>query len=76
VPELDPEDFKKIVYSSENYSIHKELVDDIINRIEKEVYTEDEPFARIGFRDENNGTTSYYSSNVTKTDAKMIDDWC
>ena len=42
----------------------------------REVYTEAEPFSRIGFRDENNGTTSYYSSNVTKDDAKFVDEWC
>lgn len=48
----------------------------IYEKIEREIYTEDEPFARIGFRDENNGTTSYYSSNITKDDAKMIDEWC
>jgi len=64
------------VRSSDNYSLHKDLVEDILTRIEREVYTEDEPFSRIGFRDENNGTTSYYSSNVTKDDAKFVDDWC
>lgn len=47
-----------------------------MEKIEKEIYTEDDPFARIGFRDENNGTTSYYSSNVTQADAKMVDAWC
>lgn len=41
-----------------------------------EVYTETEPFSRIGFRDENNGTTSYYSSNITQPEAKFIDEWC
>jgi hypothetical protein len=29
----------------------------------------------LGFRDDN-GTTSYYSSNVTSADAKKVDDFC
>jgi dipeptidyl-peptidase-3 len=29
----------------------------------------------IGFRD-NNGTSSYYSSNVTSEDAKVVDEFC
>lgn len=76
VPELGPDSFKKIVRSSENYEAHKEVLETILEKIELEVYTEDEPYSRIGFRDENNGTTSYYSSNVTKADAKMVDEWC
>jgi len=76
VPELDPSDFKAFVRASENYAIHKDVMEEIMNKIEREVYTEDEPFARLGFRDENNGTNSYYSSNITKDDAKMIDEWC
>jgi len=76
VPECDSDSFKQIVRSCENYEIHKDLIETILEKIEKEVYTEEEPFSRIGFRDENNGTTSYYSSNVTKADAKLIDEWC
>ena len=48
----------------------------IMEKIEDEVYMEDEPFYRIGFRDDNNGTTSYYSSNITKAEAEKIDAWC
>lgn len=47
-----------------------------MSKIEKEVFTEGEPCDKIGFKDENGGTTSYYSSNVTKDDASMIDSWC
>ena len=61
--------------ATENYEVHKELMETIMERIETEVFTESEPFYRIGFRDENKGTTSYYSSNVTKNEAKKIDDW-
>ena len=75
VPEIDPYSFKQFVRSSENYVDHKDLMETIMERIETEMFTESEPFSRIGFRDENNGTNSYYSSNVTKNEAKRIDDW-
>jgi dipeptidyl-peptidase III len=76
VPELDAEAFKTIVRSAESYELHREVMDLILEKIEREVFTEAEPFARLGFRDENNGTTSYYSSGVTKAEAKMVDEWC
>ena len=76
VPQLNADQFKKVYKASESYQVYSEKMDFLMEKIEKEVYTEEDPFARIGFRDENNGTTSYYSSNVTKDDAKMIDDWC
>lgn len=76
VPELDLEPFKHIVQASESYELHKDVMDTILEKIEREVYAEEEPFARIGFRDENNGTTSYYSSGVTQADAKLVDEWC
>lgn len=46
-----------------------------MERIEFEVFEEHEKFAHIGFRDENGGVNSYYSSNITKADAEMIDAW-
>jgi dipeptidyl-peptidase-3 len=70
VPELDPEAFKKIARASEHYAIQKDTIDTILSEIENVIYNEEEPFARIGFRDENNGTTSYYSSDITKEEAK------
>lgn len=76
VPELNPDDFKTVVRASENYDDYKDIVEEILEKIEFEVFNEEEPFQRIGFRDENNGTTSYYSSNITKDEAKMIDEWC
>ena len=69
MPELDPDAFKQFVRAAENYEVHKELMETIMEKIEHEVFTEDEPFFRIGFRDENNGTNSYYSSNITKNEA-------
>lgn len=76
MPQLDKESFLKVMRSSENYETHSDVMNSIFEKIEREVYTEEEPFFRIGFRDENKGTTSYYSSNVTKADAKLVDDLC
>jgi len=52
------------------------LIELLLEKIIFEVFIEDEPYSRIGFRDENNGTTTYYSSNVTSQEAKLIDEWC
>ena len=76
IPELKLDSFKQIVKSSENYEIHQDLIETILERIEEEIYNEGPGFSRIGFRDENGGTTSYYSSNVTAAEAKVIDEWC
>ena len=54
---------------------HGEIVQKIWDSISKEVYSEEDPFRSLGFRD-NNGTTSYYSSNVTSEDAKKVDEFC
>ena len=42
--------------------------------IAHEVYSEDPPYYKIGFNN-NNENSSYYSSNITKEEAKMIDDF-
>lgn len=76
VPQLSADKFKTVIKASEAYKQDAAKIDGIMERIEREVFTEAEPFAAIGFRDENKGTTSYYSSNVTKADAKWVDEWC
>lgn len=40
----------------------------------KEVYNESPPYYKIGFRD-NNENSSYYSSNITKSEASMVDEF-
>jgi hypothetical protein len=50
-------------------------LDTIWSKIEFEIYTEEKPLAHIGFPDDD-GQTSYYSSNVKKEDAKLIDEFC
>mmetsp|Transcript_6652 Transcript_6652/g.10692 ORF Transcript_6652/g.10692 Transcript_6652/m.10692 type:complete len:324 (-) Transcript_6652:909-1880(-) len=76
VPEVDAENFKKIIHASEAYKSQQQILDSILEKIEPEIYTEADPFSRIGFRDENKGCTSYYSSNITKADATFVDEWC
>ncbi len=48
---------------------------DIWDNIEKEVYCEEDPVQRIAFRDDN-GQSSYYTSNITSKDAKLVDEFC
>lgn len=75
VPEIEPEKFKKVVQAADSYETHKEVIEKILGLIEKEIYTEAEPYYHIAFPDKN-GQTSYYSSNVTEADAKKIDEFC
>lgn len=60
---------------SEAHNSHSQVVDELWAAIEKEVYAEEDPYRILGFRDDN-GTTSYYSSNITSADAKLIDEFC
>ena len=75
VPELPLEKFNAIVRSSRAYQTHARVIDSILSRIDFEIYCEDEPINRIGFPDDR-GQTSYYSANVSKDDAKMVDEFC
>lgn len=75
VPEISPEKLKAVVRASEAYETHSEIIDKILELIEKEMYAEEDPYKMIGFRDAN-GTTSYYTSNITQAEAKRIDDFC
>lgn len=76
VPEIDEQTFEKVIKASASYASRKEQIDTIWEKIKHEVYSEHDPYARVGFKDENGGQTSYYSSNITKAEAKMIDEWC
>lgn len=40
------------------------------------MFTETEPYKRIGIRDQNGGVNSFYSSDMTKAEVDMIDRWC
>lgn len=67
VPELSPTRMRQVI---ESYNLQE-----IWEKIEKEVYCEEDPVQRIAFRDDN-GQTSYYTSNVTSKDAKFVDEFC
>lgn len=75
VPELPSEEFRQVISKSEAHKSHGQVLDELWTAIEMEVYAEEDPFRILGFRDDN-GTTSYYSSNVTSADAKLIDEFC
>jgi dipeptidyl-peptidase III len=64
-----------VLTEAECSKTHGDVVQKIWHSINKEVYNEEDPFRILGFRD-NNGTTSYYSSNVTSDDAKKVDEFC
>lgn len=77
VPEFGPDEFKRILELSEGYEkpeTRAEL-DKLFSMVEKEMFTEDEPFAALGFSDKN-GVSAYYSGNVTEAEAKLVDEFC
>jgi dipeptidyl-peptidase-3 len=45
------------------------------DEIEKSVYCEEDPVARVGFPDQK-GQSSYYSANITSEDSKFVDEFC
>jgi len=75
VPEIHPKKFWAIVKSSRAYKTHHKIINAIIGRISDEIYSERVPLIQIGFPD-NEGQSSYYSSNVTSEDAKFVDEFC
>ena len=65
-----------MVRASKAYETKKDVLEDILTRTEREIYCEDEGMNLIGFPDTNKGVSSYYSSNCTSEDAKLIDEFC
>jgi hypothetical protein len=63
-----------IVKSSDAYKNEetKAMIDTILDGTLKEIYSEEAPLGRVGFKDKG-GQTSYYSGNVTSEDADFID---
>jgi dipeptidyl-peptidase-3 len=73
IPQLAPEQFTAILKSSAAYQgEHTAVIDRILDVCFKEIYSEEEPYARVGFRNDG-GQTSYYSGNVNSEDNVMID---
>lgn len=75
VPELSKDDFWGIISSSCAFKTHGDVMSNIWEKINYEVYTEKDPHQHIGFPDKN-GVTSYYSYNVTSADAELLDKFC
>jgi dipeptidyl-peptidase III len=74
VPQLEESKFLACLTNCQNYELYKEVVDTIWERISKEVYTEEEPYYKIGFHGEGE-SSSYYSSNISKQEAELMDRW-
>ena len=44
MPELSPEKLRSVVKASEAYETHQEVIDKILEMIEKEMYAEEDPY--------------------------------
>ena len=76
MPELEPEKFKQILSLSQAYKSGAQAeLDKIYSMVEKEMFTEREPYATLGFSDKN-GVSAYYSGNVTEEEARLCDEFC
>ena len=74
LPELSSMSFWTIVKVSRNYTVYQEVCDKIWESISLEVYSETPPYYKIGFSNDDENS-SYYSSNITKEDATMVDNF-
>jgi dipeptidyl-peptidase-3 len=74
VPELPEDRFVHICKSSNAYKNeeNKSIIDTILEGTLKEIYSEEAPLGRVGFKDKG-GQTSYYSGNITSEDNDFID---
>jgi len=75
VPELSPEAFKKILTSNPLYqdqsACYKEVVDQILPLVEKEIFAFEPPYTQINYPSEG-GITAYFSRNMTKEDLALV----
>ena len=75
VPEINKRIFRCIIFRCEAHKNHKDLIDYLISQVEKELHLYQDPYHRIGFK-EDVGVTSFYSSNINQQDAIMVQKWC
>lgn len=75
VPQLTEDRFAHIIKTSANYATHGDKMDHIWDRIKREVYFEQDPLFQIGYPDQN-GQSSYYSSNMTSKDVAELTQFC
>lgn len=71
VPECSPQTFQKFFLLTPYWSCHKEEFNKIYDLIRTQVFHYDSPYGLIDFSDKN-GTTGYYSKNITFADAEKI----
>lgn len=73
IPEIEIDVFRKIMMASPNYQLYGREMEKILDSIEDIIWQEP---GRIGFREENGGSNSFYSTNITKNEAKKVDEIC
>lgn len=71
IPECSKDNFKKFWLMTEYWSANTEKFESIYERIEKYIFTYEEPYGLINFESKN-GTSGYYSANVTEPDAERV----
>eukprot|EP00830_Metopus_es_P016334 TRINITY_DN501_c0_g1_i1.p1 TRINITY_DN501_c0_g1~~TRINITY_DN501_c0_g1_i1.p1 ORF type:complete len:713 (+),score=157.24 TRINITY_DN501_c0_g1_i1:43-2181(+) len=71
IPELSAEKFLAIIKVSTSFEHNKESLLDIWEEIKDVIYRKDPPYKILGFRNEN-GLTSYYSSNIARVEAEIV----
>lgn len=71
IPEITADKFWTVITCSKAYEEHKEELSDIWENVKEVTYKTEAPFGEMAFR-ENNGLTTYYSSNMKKVEAEKI----
>lgn len=73
VPNLDEENFEKIIKSSKAYASNSSKIDYLWERTKVPIYLLTETTKNLGLAGE--GVTTYFSSNCTKADADLVNEW-
>jgi len=72
---MDKDTFVNMLKATEAYTKNTKEIDFILDQTLHEIFTETEPYDHLAYPDDN-GMSSYYSSNVKKADAELIDRFC
>ena len=71
IPQISKDKFLDVIRNWENYSEYTEVIENLWELFNLEVYAENAPYLKIGYYED--GTTSaYYSSNVTKGEIELV----
>ncbi|EGR29751.1 hypothetical protein IMG5_149350 [Ichthyophthirius multifiliis] len=71
IPEISKEKFLQFIQSTKAYQLEKQNFDFIWDQTNFELYHYEKPYYHIDFIN-NNGISSYYSSNITQQEAELI----